>query len=320
MTSIKVRPLQDNLSFGARVGGVTEALLQDEAVRQEIRDLFEDRGMIIFENVEPSSRMHVAVSNVFGPLKDHPSPVVARVDQDSMPGVIDMHTRANDSGVVELNGRRLSSWLPWHFDHCYNNELNRAGVLRAIEIAPEGGLTGFCDGIELYKSLSPELLKQIEDKTILYKMDVIYATMRFGRPQNFKELFVKAEARAVNEAAAKTPRALHPAVWTRKSGEKVLHVSPWMAQGIQGAENADGDALFEAVCQDINAKATASAYYHRWNLTDMLIWDNWRMLHSVSGMDPSYSRRMQRTTIKGDYGLGAFENGGVGDKILEMTV
>jgi hypothetical protein len=29
---------------------------------------------------------------------------------------------------------------------------------------------------------------------------------------------------------------------------------------------------------------------------------------------------MQRTTIKGDYGLGRFENGGVGGAILENTV
>jgi taurine dioxygenase len=52
----------------------------------------------------------------------------------------------------------------------------------------------------------------------------------------------------------------------------------------------------------------------------MLIWDNWRMLHSVSGCDPKYPRRMQRTTIKGDYGLGYFENGGKGQAVLEMTV
>ena len=52
----------------------------------------------------------------------------------------------------------------------------------------------------------------------------------------------------------------------------------------------------------------------------MLIWDNWRMLHAVSGVDPAYARRMHRTTIKGDYGLGYFENGGTGHKILEMTV
>jgi taurine dioxygenase len=91
-----------------------------------------------------------------------------------------------------------------------------------------------------------------------------------------------------------------------------------MSQGIQGQENEEGDALLEAVCQEIAAKA--QAYYHQWNLTDMLIWDNWRMLHSVTGMDPRYSRRMQRTTIKGDYGLGCFENNGTGKAILEMTV
>jgi taurine dioxygenase len=52
----------------------------------------------------------------------------------------------------------------------------------------------------------------------------------------------------------------------------------------------------------------------------MVIWDNWRMLHAVSGHDPSYERIMYRTTIKGDYGLGRFENDGVGGKILQDTV
>lgn len=318
MTSLDVQPLSEDLSFGARIAGVTEDALKDDAIRARINGVFEERGLIVFSNVEPTSTMHVALSNVFGPLKDHPSPVVSRVDNDSMPGVIDMHSKAGDAGVVELDGKQLASWLPWHFDHCYNNELNRAGVLRALEIAPEGGLTGFADGIELYNAVSPELRKRIEGKNILYKMDVIYATMRFGRPKNFAEVSVKPSAYDVNNAASTSPRALHPAVWTRKSGEKVLHVSPWMAQGIQDHEDAEGDALLEAVCQEINEKV--KPYFHKWNLTDMLIWDNWRMLHSVSGMDPKYSRRMQRTTIKGDYGLGRFEGGGQGGKILEMTV
>ena len=52
----------------------------------------------------------------------------------------------------------------------------------------------------------------------------------------------------------------------------------------------------------------------------MLIWDNWRMLHSVSGHDPQYPRQMHRTTIEGDYGLGYFENAAKGHAILEMTV
>ena len=64
----------------------------------------------------------------------------------------------------------------------------------------------------------------------------------------------------------------------------------------------------------------AVPYIHHWKPRDMVIWDNWRVLHSVNGCDPHYPRRMHRTTIKGDYGLGYFENKGVGDKILEMTV
>jgi taurine dioxygenase len=39
----------------------------------------------------------------------------------------------------------------------------------------------------------------------------------------------------------------------------------------------------------------------------MLIWDNWRILHSVSGSPPDAGRCMHRTTIAGDYGLGRFE-------------
>jgi len=318
MSSIKVLPLRDDLGFGARIQGVNRAVLEDQAIRDQLNQVFEERGLIVFEDVEPTSAMHVLLSNVFGPLKEHPNPKVARVEGEKMVGVIDMHTKAGEAGVIELNGQRMSQWLPWHFDHCYNNELNRAGVLRAIEVAPQGGLTGFADGIELYKALSPALRECIEGENIVYKFDVLYENMRFGKPRGLIEISRKANALAVMEAAQHTPRAIHPAVWTRATGEKVLHVSPWMAQGIEGQENEHGDALLEAVCQAINA--TAHTYFHQWKLGDMLIWDNWRLLHSVTGIDPQCSRRMQRTTIKGDYGLGFFENNGTGAAILEMTV
>ena len=62
MSSIKVRPLQDDLPFGARISGVTWANIEDAAVRKQINDVFEERGMIVFEDVEPSSKMQVAVS------------------------------------------------------------------------------------------------------------------------------------------------------------------------------------------------------------------------------------------------------------------
>ncbi|MBE7202920.1 MAG: TauD/TfdA family dioxygenase, partial [Parafilimonas terrae] len=197
-------------------------------------------------------------------------------------------------------------------------ELNRAGVLRAIDIPEEGGLTGFADGIELYGAISPALRERLEGLDILYTLDLAYTRMRFGKPATFRELKLSVGHEEMRAVAATLPRAIHPAVWTRASGEKVLHVSPWMAVGIAGHEDAAGDALLEEACQEIIAKV--HPYFHRWSPTDMLIWDNWRMLHSVSGHDPKLPRRMQRTTIKGDYGLGRFEDDRAGHKLLEMTV
>jgi taurine dioxygenase len=107
------------------------------------------------------------------------------------------------------------------------------------------------------------------------------------------------------DATRNAPRSVHPAIWRRPTGEKVLHVSPWQAAGIVGMETPEGDVLLAELVAEMKAKMTP--YFHRWKPTDMAIWDNWRFVHSASGNPPQYPRRMQRTTIKGDYGLGRLE-------------
>jgi taurine dioxygenase len=319
MTAINVRPLGDEFTFGARIAGVTRDNLSDPEVCREIKTVFEDRGLIVFEDVEQSGEMQLALSVVIGPLKEHPVAAVSRVDRDTMPGVIDLRYEPGaDVTLVEIKGKRLANWLPWHFDHCYNNELNRAGILRALTIPPEGGLTGFADGIQLYRSLSPELREEIEGRNVVYTLDLVYGHMRFGKPAGFRVLQEHPGQLAYSEMAKQQPRAIHPAVWTRKSGEKVLHVSPWMSVGIEGDETPHGAELLERVCNEIISKV--KAYYHQWKSTEMLTWDNWRILHCVSGTDPKYRRRLHRTTIEGDYGLGYFEGNRQGDRLLEMTV
>ncbi|HEX4490554.1 MAG TPA: TauD/TfdA family dioxygenase [Acidimicrobiia bacterium] len=307
MTTITVEPVRDDLHFGARIGGVTHERLADAGVRTAINDHFEEFGLLIFEGVDPTPAMQVAISTVIGPLKDHPSQAVHRAGGDDMLGVIEMRHEPNAPGKIEIDGRELSSWLPWHFDHCYNDQLNRAGVLRCVEGPNDGGLTGFVDGIALYQAISPAARARIEGETVIYAMDVIMGNLRYGRPDDLVEVEPAAQSTDVMAEFAGRPRALHPAVWTRRTGEKVLHVSPWMAKGVEGREPADADALLMDICDEIVEAARGLGYFHRWQPTDMLAWDNWRCLHSVSGMDPEHVRCMHRTTIEGDYGLGRFE-------------
>ncbi len=310
MASLNIRDIGPQWSWGSRVDGVTWDNIHDADLRAQLVQLFEDRGLLIFENMEPSSKMQVELSKVIGPLKDHPTKSVPRAAEGIEPGVIDMHRLPEEAGgslhgVTIVNGVPMVAYIPWHFDHTYNDELNRAGVLRAVVQAPEGGRTGFADGIELYKAFDPQILSQIEGQKAIYTLDVRLTQMRFGRTFEIKG-DLPFMASTVEESRS-FPRAIHPIVWTRSTGEKVLHLTGFSAVGMEHHEGAAGDAIFEEACQEVTRKV--NGYWHDWKPTDMLIWDNWRMLHAVEGCDPKYERRMHRTTIKGDYGLGYFEHG-----------
>jgi len=312
---ITVRDLRDDLSFGSTVEGLDWQAIEDEAIRQQLRDLFKARGLIIFKDMEPTAKMQVALSKIFGPLKDHPTRSTTRTAEDEAHGVIDMHyvpsgDPADVDGLVEIGGKRIARFSPWHFDHCYNDELNYAGVLRSPVNAPVGGRTGFMDGIECYRQFPMALRDRIEGLNVIYTLDTRLSRMRFG--VNFKVLGDNSQGNSPEmlREVAMFPRAMHPAVWTRESGEKVLHVGPWMAVGLEHHEDFEGDALFDEVCHMINRMGEgSSAYWHDWSPTDMVIWDNHRMLHAVEGCDPEFQRRTIRSTIKGDYGLGYFEDG-----------
>lgn len=89
----------------------------------------------------------------------------------------------------------------------------------------------------------------------------------------------------------------------------------------EGMDGSEGEALLAELAVEIIRFSDAGAYVHQWKPTDMVIWDNLRLLHCVIGCTPPQRRVMPRTTIKGDYGLDRFENGDRGHyKELEHTV
>ncbi len=306
MPAFEVRSLKQELPFGVIVSGLTLEALDDPSVRQEFDRIFTEQGMIVFKDVEQSDQMQLAISTCFGPLKEHPVKGISRVDGDRMPGVIEIRSEPG-RGVVEVDGRTVSHWLPWHFDHCYNDELNRAGVLRPVNLVEDGGITGFMDGVALYKAFPKDLLARIEGKEVAYTLDTQYDELKYGRPDSYRMIEPKPSTPEFKKQAASMARAIHPAVWTRPTGEKVLHVSPYMARGIVGQENAEGDALLEEVSQVQRELEGSCSYHHKWSPGDMGIWDNLRMLHCVSGCDPKEFRLMYRTTIAGDYGFGRWD-------------
>ncbi len=100
-------------------------------------------------------------------------------------------------------------------------------------------------------------------------------------------------------------------LWNRSSVKRHQE-SGGKAQGIggindpmsgttEGMRDPEGDALLAELAGHMLG---CPQYHHRWTFDDMVLWDNWRMLHSISPAPIDEPRVMQRTTIAGDYALG----------------
>ncbi len=299
--TIEVSDLNGDLPFGARIRGVSTHNVDDPDVQRTLRAVFDDRGMIVFEGMEPTTQMQLALSAVFGPPEAHAIREVKEVEGQA-PGLVQF----DYLDVFEVNGQELAAFVPWHFDACYAGQINRGGVLRALAIPPEGGITSFADGIQLYQALPAKLREAFAGRNIVYHSHLMFWNLKFGRPASYNPVRVRPAVVDMVAAAKAAPRAIHPAIWERPDGRHVLHVSPWQAAGIEGMETPEGDALLEDLCAEM--QAAMRPWHHRWQADDMVIWDNWRFIHAVSGHPPHHPRQMRRTTIAGDYGLGHLES------------
>jgi taurine dioxygenase len=306
MASIKHVPLSDEIPFGSLVTGLSLAALRDEETREQLRSIFEARGVVVFRQLDMSDELHLALAELFGPLQNYALPVSQRElsleeDRASKAQLLDLEI----DSLSEVDGRQVAGVLPWHFDSAYVGNINRGAVLRPVTIPPVGGETGFADGIQLYRDISPDLRARFEDLQILYYSKLMFTHQRFGFPRGLRYIRLSDVQEESIRKCEGARRAVHPAIWQRESGERVLHISPFQAAGIYGREDPEGDALLEEMCQEIYAKMIP--YWHKWEMTDLVLWDNWRCLHGVNGYDPACRRHVQRYTIEGDYGFGFLE-------------
>ena len=148
MTAIGIEPVQDGVSFGARVTGVSWDNVRDSEVRARILDAFEQSGVLVFAGVESTSEMQVEIASMFGPLRPHAMAEVSRTDVGAAASLMELYSQPGDQNVVELDGKPLAGRTPWHWDACYAPQIYRGGVIRALEMPSEGGETGFADGIQ----------------------------------------------------------------------------------------------------------------------------------------------------------------------------
>ena len=175
-----------------------------------------------------------------------------------------------------------------------------------ITPAAVDGRTGFIDAAAAYERLAPALQARIEGLEVVYHFTAAQEQNRFGFPTSLRvaRRNPKAEA-ALAQYRRDFPPVVHPLVIRQQeTGRKVLKLSPMHAQRILGMDDDESDALLHELADYlVDAR---HAYFHTWQADDAIIWDNWRTIHSATGVPFDVERYAQRTTIVGDYKLGRF--------------
>ncbi len=301
--SIETRRLSPSL--GLEVLGVD--LTRDIPVETQdaIQRAWIDAGVVLFRGCGTSDEIHMRVSRLFGQLEpaattmlnnpDNPFLMTLAYDPDE--------TTRRTSQHYRVDGIARAGWLGWHWDQSFMPTIVRGAVLRMAEPAAEMGETGFIDAIAAYDRLSPAMKARIEGLEVVYEFNPDFTSGQFGFPKDIQKLDVPTSVSAALKYDF--PPVVHPLVITQhETGRKVLKLSPMHARWILGMDRTEGDALLEELAQHLVEER--HAYFHRWGKDDMVVWDNWRIIHSARGVPLHCRRKAMRTTIMGDYKVGRY--------------
>jgi taurine dioxygenase len=296
----EVAPLAEGLPFGARVSGLTLAMLDDEDTRAALYDLWIHKGVVLFRDGEDGEAMQLALSACFGRNAEHLFPSVRAAGN---PALTTIKFYPDDGALYDVGGEQRGAWLPWHSDLVYSAAINHGGILRPQIVPPRLGKTGFLCQIAAYERLPQTLRDKIENLHVVYEITIDHGDHPFANTADVTCLRMAASGLAIQQRKFTYPRAIHPMVYEQeRTGRKVLNVSPGFALGIYEDGSQSGDDLLHEVCG--YCMDPALAYFHDWRMGDMVLWDNWRVLHCAEGTHPEDTRLLHRTTIAGDYARG----------------
>ena len=270
-SKISVTPYCPNL--GAIISGVDLSKEISESDFKEVNDAFLKYQVLFFQDQkEISPQKQIEFGKRFGQLHSHP----AAPTMEGFPEVFEIHAH-KDSKIA--NGEF------WHSDVSCDNE-PPLGTMLQLQILPEsGGDTMFSNMNLAYEKLSKPFEKFLSNLKAVHESEHIYK----GRYSD----------RGVDDAELKYPKATHPVIRTHpETNKKSLFVNRTFTTRIEGLSDFESrkvlDALFEH-CESLEFQIR-----YKWNLYDMVFWDNRCAMHRAIWDYWPMERKGRRVTIKGD--------------------
>ncbi len=266
---------------GAVVTGLDANRPLDAGLVLRLKRALDDHHILIYKNQTLSDEAYLAFATYFGSVFHSQAdvPVLGSADHQGVaPDVVRVsNTEGGYTGTGELHP---------HIDHQWTPLPSAGSLLYALQVPSRGGDTTWFNLARAYDDLDDATKHQIDTlQLITYNP------------------FVRADGqkRPLYRTPDVTPLGHgfpHPLVRTHpSSGRKLVFLSAQSEVEVLGVDPAVGQALIERLRAHI--QQPTYQYTHRWQVGDIVHWDNQATLHARTAFDPNEQRVLKRVSLAG---------------------
>lgn len=284
--------------IGAEISGVdlTQPLSDDTFA--QIAKAFFDNEVVFFRNQKITPAQQVEFTRRFGILEQH-------VRKESrLPGHPEILVVSN---LLDEQGNAIGAQDAgrfWHSDLSYKKEPSLLSALYAVEVPVKDGKvlgdTSFTSTTAAYEALPDTMKQRLQGLKNVHS----YRYYRTKNAQVQKEEAARGgrvvqEHFPTEEQLKSVPDVEAPIVRTHPvTKRKSLFINEAHTSAIVGLPPAESEALKNEICE--HTIKPEFQYRHRWQVGDLLLWDNCSALHKANfDYDLPLRRLMYRTTVRG---------------------
>ena len=257
----------------------------DDATFRDIERAFHDNIVVVFRGQHLSNERHIEFSRRFGELEIH------IVEKYLLPGFPEILLISN---IRDERGEHIGladAGFTWHSDTSYRRRPSRCSLLYAKEVPQRHGRplgdTVFANTIAAYEALPASMKRHLAGLKAIHRYAARRRVADSPRP--------KLTQAQVDE----TPDIAHPIVRTHPyTGRKSLYVTAGECVGIEGMPEDEAVDLIAEL--DAHCVRPEFLYRHKWQVGDLLMWDNTSAMHlAICDYALPERRLMHRTTVIG---------------------
>jgi taurine dioxygenase len=269
---------------GAEIGFDLAQDIDDPTFR-EIERIFHDNIVVVFRGQQLANERHIEFGSRFGELEIH------IVKKYLLPGFPEILLISNIRDAAGEHIGLADAGFTWHTDTSYRRRPSRCSLLYAKEVPYRDGEpvgdTVFANTIAAYEALPTSMKQRIDGLKAIHRYSARRRVADSPRPK------------LTAEQLAETPDIAHPIVRTHPyTGRKSLYVTAGECAGIEGMPEDEAVDLIAEL--DAHCVRPEFLYRHKWQVGDLLMWDNATSMHlAICDYALPQRRLMHRTTVIG---------------------